>query len=98
MTPSQKPDRRPENPRFSSGPCTKHPPLAGLPGALLGRNHRGPETKARLEFALLKTRELLEMLHWSTVASASMLPCAVAVKTGVGGAVMPAAVLQAVAP
>ncbi len=63
MTLSQKPDRRPENPRFSSGPCTKHPgwSLAGLRGALLGRNHRGPETKARLEFALLKTRELLEL-------------------------------------
>ena len=63
MTLSQKPDRRPENPRFSSGPCTKHPgwSLAGLRGALLGRNHRGPETKARLEFTLLKTRELLEL-------------------------------------
>src|SRR5882762_7559150 len=45
----------------------------------------------------VNTRELLEMLHWSTVASASMLPWAVATKLGVGGATTPAAVLQAVA-
>src|SRR3954466_11405650 len=45
----------------------------------------------------VNTRELLEMLHWSTVASASMLPCAVAVKPGVGGAEMAAAVPHAVA-
>jgi len=31
------------------------------------------------------TPELLETLHWSIVASASMLPCAVATKTGSGG-------------
>src|SRR5439155_26390114 len=43
------------------------------------------------------TRESLAMLHWSTVASASMLPCAVATKVGVGGSAMPAAVLHAVA-
>jgi len=30
-----------------------------LKGALLGRNHRQPETKARIEAALLKTHELL---------------------------------------
>src|SRR5712691_8767384 len=63
VTLSQKPNRRPENPGFSSGPCTKHPGWspAGLRGALLGRNHRGPKTKARLELALNKTRELLEL-------------------------------------
>src|SRR6266403_5104807 len=45
----------------------------------------------------VNTRELLEMLHWSIVASASMLPCAVATKLGVGGATTPAAVPHAVA-
>src|SRR6202158_4833141 len=45
----------------------------------------------------VNTRELLEMLHWSIVASASMLPCAVATKLGVGGAVTPAALAHAVA-
>jgi len=59
----KKPAIRPANPRFSSGPCTKHPgwSLDGLKGALLGRNHRRPEAKARLELALTRTRELLEL-------------------------------------
>ena len=63
MTLPLKPAKRPANPRFSSGPCTKHPgwSLDGLKGALLGRNHRQPETKARIEAALLKTRELLKL-------------------------------------
>ena len=40
---------RPKNPRFSSGPCTKHPgwSVDALKGALLGRNHRQPETLAQ---------------------------------------------------
>jgi phosphoserine aminotransferase len=60
---SKKPAMRPANPRFSSGPCTKHPgwSLDALEGALLGRNHRQPETKARLELAIERTRELLKL-------------------------------------
>jgi phosphoserine aminotransferase len=56
-----KPSTRPSNPRFSSGPCTKHKgwSLDVLKGALIGRNHRQPETKARIELALAKTRALL---------------------------------------
>ena len=63
MTLPPKPARRPENPRFSSGPCTKHKgwSLEALKGALLGRNHRQPETKARIEAALQKTHALLEL-------------------------------------
>ena len=58
-----KPNVRPKNPRFSSGPCTKHPSwsFAGLKGALLGRNHRQPDTEARLAFAITLTRELLQL-------------------------------------
>jgi len=58
-----KPALRPKNPRFSSGPCTKHPgwTVDRLKGALVGRNHRQPETKARLELALKRTRELLKL-------------------------------------
>jgi len=58
-----KPTRRPENPRFSSGPCAKHKgwSLDSLAGALLGRNHRQPETKARIAAALKKTHALLEL-------------------------------------
>ncbi len=63
MTSPPKPNVRPQNPRFSSGPCTKRPgwSLEGLAGALLGRNHRGKDTKARIELALRKTRTLLEL-------------------------------------
>ena len=63
MTLPSQPNERPANPRFSSGPCTKHPgwSLARLEGALLGRNHRAKETRARLELALLKTRALLKL-------------------------------------
>jgi phosphoserine aminotransferase len=58
-----KPNVRPNNPRFSCGPCTKHPgwSLDRLGGALLGRNHRQPETQERLALALARTRELLEL-------------------------------------
>ena len=63
MTTLAKPPSRPKNPRFSSGPCAKHPgwSLDGLKGALVGRNHRQKETKARLELALKRTRELLKL-------------------------------------
>jgi phosphoserine aminotransferase len=63
MTLPPKPNVRPANPRFSSGPCTKHPgwSLGWLDGALLGRNHRSVEAHARLELALLKTRHLLRL-------------------------------------
>ena len=59
----EKPALRPNNPRFSSGPCTKHPgwSLDALAGALLGRYHRAPETKARLALALERTRALLKL-------------------------------------
>jgi phosphoserine aminotransferase len=63
LTLPPKPPRRPANPRFSSGPCTKHKgwSLDALKGALLGRNHRQKETKARIEDALVKTRALLKL-------------------------------------
>ena len=63
MTTNKKPALRPKNPRFSSGPCTKRPGWSAeaLKGALLGRNHRQPETLARIELALKRSRELLAL-------------------------------------
>ena len=63
MTSNKKPSVRPKNPRFSSGPCTKRPgwTVEVLKGALIGRNHRQPETLARLELALRRTRDLLRL-------------------------------------
>lgn len=58
---TMKPAKRPANPRFSSGPCTKRPgwtPQA-LDNALTGRSHRSKDGKARLKFALEKTKTVL---------------------------------------
>ncbi len=55
------PATRPENPRFSSGPCAKIPTfaLAKLADAPLGRSHRAAVGKARLKSAIEGTREIL---------------------------------------
>ena len=56
-----KPGARPENPRFSSGPCAKFPgySLDLLAGAPLGRSHRAAVGKERLRAAIEGTREIL---------------------------------------
>jgi phosphoserine aminotransferase len=55
------PESRPANPCFSSGPCAKRPgfTLDALSGALLGRNHRAAETKARITEVIDRSRALL---------------------------------------
>ena len=59
----QKPGTRPDNSRFSSGPCTKRPGWShqNLENAFLGRSHRAAEGKARLKKAIDLTREVLEV-------------------------------------
>jgi phosphoserine aminotransferase len=56
-----KPDLRPDNPNFSSGPCAKRPgfSLDGLAGAFLGRSHRAAEPKARLAEVITRSRNIL---------------------------------------
>ncbi len=56
-----KPDLRPANPNFSSGPCAKRPgfTLDALSGALLGRSHRAKEPKARLAEVITRSRAIL---------------------------------------
>jgi phosphoserine aminotransferase len=58
-----KPTKRPLNPNFSCGPCSKRPGWApgALAAALVGRSHRAPEAQARLKLAIDKTKELLEL-------------------------------------
>lgn len=58
-----KPDVRPENPNFSSGPCAKRPgwTVEALAGALVGRSHRAKPAKARIKRAIDLTRDLLEV-------------------------------------
>ncbi len=58
-----KPDLRPSNPRFSSGPCAKRPgwSLAALDGALLGRSHRAKDPKAKLAETIELSKHVLGM-------------------------------------
>lgn len=55
------PQARPENPRFSSGPCAKIPhfSLDLLADAPLGRSHRAAVGKAKLKAAIETTRDIL---------------------------------------
>ena len=59
----QEPASRPENPRFSSGPCAKYPTfeLDKLSAAPLGRSHRAAVGKDRLKAAIEGTREVLSI-------------------------------------
>ncbi|RDC74885.1 phosphoserine transaminase [Rhodovulum sp. 12E13] len=61
MTEPVKPAARPDNPRFSSGPCAKPPTfsLDKLADAPLGRSHRASAGKAKLKAAIEGTREVL---------------------------------------
>ena len=61
MTDISKPDVRPANPRFSSGPCAKRPGWTpeALSDAAVGRSHRAKIGKSKLKTAIDKTREVL---------------------------------------
>jgi len=63
MTNTAKPDLRPANPRFSSGPCAKRPgwSLEALQDAALGRSHRAKIGKSKLAQAIDETRDILNV-------------------------------------
>ncbi len=56
-----KPDTKPNNPNFSSGPCAKRPGWSfdALAGAMLGRSHRAGPLKAKLKEVIELHRETL---------------------------------------
>jgi phosphoserine aminotransferase len=56
-----KPNSRPKNPCFSSGPCAKRPDwtLHALDGALLGRSHRAKPGRAKIDEVVERSRALL---------------------------------------
>ncbi|WP_419720793.1 phosphoserine transaminase [Phenylobacterium aquaticum] len=63
MTTLPTPAMRPARPEFSSGPCAKRPgwnPQV-LQNAVLGRSHRSKLGKARIQEAITRTREVLEV-------------------------------------
>jgi phosphoserine aminotransferase len=57
----RKPEKRPANPCFGSGPTAKRPgwSVAALESALVGRSHRGTAAKARLAQLLERSARLL---------------------------------------
>ena len=61
----QKPDVRPQQASFSSGPCPKRPRWSAdaLSHALVGRSHRSKPGKAKLRAAIEQTREILGVPH-----------------------------------
>jgi len=63
MTLLPKPDKRPANPHFSSGPCSKRPgwSVEALKDAALGRSHRARLGKSKLAQAIDLTREILQV-------------------------------------
>lgn len=63
MTNTTTPDKRPANPNFSSGPCSKRPgwSAAELDAQALGRSHRSKIGKAKLAQAIDLTREVLQV-------------------------------------
>ena len=63
MNPQQKPDTRPANPNFSSGPCAKRPgwSVGALSDALTGRSHRSGPGKTKLAEAIDRTRSVLDI-------------------------------------
>lgn len=63
MTDISQPAMRPADPRFSSGPCKKHPGWSfnTLSNALLGRSHRSAPGKTRLAQAIEQTRAVLQV-------------------------------------
>lgn len=56
-----KPDRRPDCPNFSSGPCAKRPGWTpdAIANALVGRSHRSKPGKARLKAVIDQTKDIL---------------------------------------
>ena len=59
----QKPQQKPQNPNFSSGPCAKRPgwTVNALSNAVIGRSHRSALGKSRLKEVIDKTRSVLQV-------------------------------------
>jgi phosphoserine aminotransferase len=59
--PASRPNARPNNPNFSSGPCAKRPgwSLEALRAACVGRSHRSSEGRAKLAEVIERSRALL---------------------------------------
>ena len=59
----EKPNIKPSNPNFSSGPCAKRPGwnISALKDSPIGRSHRSKECKEKLNEAIIKSKQLLKL-------------------------------------
>ena len=59
----KKPNKKPSNPNFSSGPCAKRPgwKIENLINANTGRSHRSGEAKSKLKLVIDKSKNLLNL-------------------------------------
>ena len=59
----EKPNNKPNNPNFSSGPCAKRPgwKIGNLINANTGRSHRSGEAKLKLKLVIDKSKKLLNL-------------------------------------
>ena len=59
----EKPNLKPNNPNFSSGPCAKRPgwKIENLINANTGRSHRSGEAKSKLKLVIDKSKDLLNL-------------------------------------
>ncbi len=59
----EKPNTKPSNPNFSSGPCAKRPGwnISALKDSQVGRSHRSKECKEKLNEAIIKSKQLLKL-------------------------------------
>ena len=59
----EKPNLKPQNPNFSSGPCSKRPgwTIDVLKGSPIGRSHRHKVCKERLNETIVKSKKILEL-------------------------------------
>jgi len=59
----EKPNKKPNNPNFSSGPCAKRPgwKIENLINANTGRSHRSGDAKSKLKLVIDKSKEILNL-------------------------------------
>ena len=58
-----KPNIKPKNPNFSSGPCSKRPgwDISILKNSQTGRSHRSKECKKKLKEVIVKSKQVLKL-------------------------------------
>ena len=59
----EKPDNKPNNPNFSSGPCAKRPgwDVNNLTSASVGRSHRSKPCKSKIQEVCNLSRSILKL-------------------------------------